>query len=85
MEEQRLRSDENIGIIDEFYLNTCQNCSEDENLDFLPNCRCCGDFYLIEKEDLNKIIDFAVFDCSSCSVKLKVCWVSLSFFYISIL
>uniref|UniRef100_A0AC34RG35 Uncharacterized protein n=1 Tax=Panagrolaimus sp. JU765 TaxID=591449 RepID=A0AC34RG35_9BILA len=73
LEEQRLRSDENTGIIDEFYWNTCQKAGEEEeNLDFLPNCRCCGDFYLIEKEDLNKIIDFAVFDCSSCSVKLKM-------------
>ena len=71
MNEQKLREDESFGIIDIFEWDNCKEESC-EDLDFLPVCRCCGDLYLIEKEDLDKIIDFAVFDCSSCSVKLKV-------------
>jgi DnaJ-class molecular chaperone len=72
LKEQKLRADDAFGIIDEFYwsLNTCPKA--EEAIEDIPNCRCCGDNYIIELEDLNRIIDFGLFDCLSCSVKLKV-------------
>uniref|UniRef100_A0A7E4V2S9 J domain-containing protein n=1 Tax=Panagrellus redivivus TaxID=6233 RepID=A0A7E4V2S9_PANRE len=71
LKEQLIRADDVFGIVDEFdWDSTCQ--TGDHLLESLPSCRCCGDSYLIESEDLDLIIDFAYFDCASCSVKLKI-------------
>ena len=72
LKEQKLRADDAFGIIDEF-LWDLETCSKPElAIEIIPYCRCCGDNYIIELEDLNRIIDFGLFDCMSCSVKLKV-------------
>jgi hypothetical protein len=64
LREQRLRELKQL-VAQEIYLDNLQ-----ENF-FEEDCR-CGGYFEVSQEDFSRIVDSAFFECSNCSLCLKV-------------